>query len=239
MVNKVIQVFNLGRLEYSKCFKIQKHFLDQHLNGAINDALNTLLLVEHDPPVYTIGIRRAKYLEKEMSDLRKLNAQVELTDRGGLITFHGIGQLVAYPIINLKNYQASIKWYVSQLESVVINLCKEDLNLEAYRLCNSGANYTGVWLNDKKLAAIGVHCKRYITYHGLALNCDIDLNWFKHIIPCGIEDKEVTSLTQQLGKPTSVDTIMPMFVKQFEKQFKSDLIIKTKEEIDQLKILMS
>ena len=236
-IQKSVQVYNLGRLEYSKCLKIQKHFFNKHLEqldspDTNEPAKDTLLLVEHDPPVYTVGMRRAGYPEHELERLRQLNAQVEKTDRGGLITFHGPGQLVAYPILNLKSYKPSVKWYVSQLESVIIDLCKSEYSLNAHRLCNIG--YTGVWANNTKLAAIGVHYKRYVTYHGLALNCDVDLSWFKHIVPCGIEDKAVSSLSEQLKRPVGVDQVIPLFLKHFQSRFEVELQRKSEEETKEL-----
>jgi lipoyl(octanoyl) transferase 2 len=234
-----MQVYNLGRLEYSKCLNIQKYFLnkklaelDKRLSSINNSDSDTLLLVEHEP-VYTVGIRRSQYPSEELEKLKKqTNAQIELTDRGGLITFHGPGQLVVYPILNLRNYKSSLKWYVSQLESSIINLCKETYNLKAHRLCDIG--YTGVWINESKIAAIGVHCKKYITYHGLAINCDVNLNWFSYIVPCGISDKKVTSLTNEMNRKVSIEDAIPLFLRQFSKQFECKLIFHNEEETRQL-----
>lgn len=234
-MSKLVNVFKLGRLDYAKCLKLQKFLLNtqlDNLNKSLTNSLDTLLLVEHDPPVYTIGIRRAKYLEHELDKLRKLNAHVEFTDRGGLITFHGLGQLVAYPILNLKQYNPSIKWYVSQLEQVIIDLCKQNFNLKAQRLCASG--YTGVWVGEAKIAALGVHCKRYITYHGLSLNCNVNLDWFKHIVPCGIEDKLVSSLSNELKRDITVDSVVDPFLSCFAQRFEATLKHKTAEETREL-----
>jgi lipoate-protein ligase B len=108
------------------------------------------------------------------------------------------------------------------LESVIIQMCKQHFQLRAYRMCNIG--YTGVWCDEKKLAALGIHCKRYVTYHGLAVNCTVDLEWFRHIVPCGIEDKAVTSLSQLLGREVGVDEVRPRLVEAFGKSFKADLV---------------
>lgn len=236
-MEKLINVYKLNRIDYMKCLKIQKYLLKKQLDSLdkpkSSQNLDSLLLLEHEP-VYTVGIRRQNYPKEYLENLRKLNVQVEVTDRGGLITFHGPGQLVAYPIINLKNYKPALKWYVSQLEQVVINLCKNEFNLNAYRLCNIG--YTGVWSNDSKIAAIGVHSKRYITYHGTSLNCNVDLKWFGHIIPCGIEDKKVSSLSQLLSKSDqlTVDFVTPLFLKSFQNQFECKLVLKNQKEVDDL-----
>jgi len=232
-MQRMINVYKLGRLDYKKCLSIQKFLVQQQLEPNKNSSFgsDSMLLVEHEP-VYTVGIRRNSYKENDLNELRALNAQVEYTDRGGLITFHGPGQLVAYPILNLKHFQPSLKWYVSRLEQVIIDLCKEHYDLKAYRLCNIG--YTGVWTNDAKIAAIGVHCKRYITYHGLSLNCDVDLKWFTHIVPCGIADKKVSSLSEQMGKRVVIDSVIPLFKSAFERQFNSQLVLKSEQETFEL-----
>lgn len=229
MLNRV-RLYNLGRLEYKKCLGIQKHLVNELLN---NKGQDSLILVEHSP-VYTIGIRRQKYPKEELDRLRAV-AQVESTDRGGLITFHGPGQLVAYPILNLKHphLKASLKWYVNRLEQLVIDLCRTQFDLDAHRMCAVG--YTGVWCREKKIAAIGVHCKRYITYHGLALNCDVDLKWFENIVPCGIEDKEVASLSTILGRSVRIADVLPQFKDTFEKTFNVKLDDMTPEQIERLK----
>lgn len=218
-MKNLIQAINLGKLDYNKSLQIQKYFLNKLLNDSDNEK-DTLLLVEH-PPVYTVGIRRKDYDPKTMDNLVNLGASVEYTDRGGLITFHGPGQLVAYPILNLKRYNPSIKKYVYNLESVIINLCKQQFNLNANRMCNIG--YTGVWINDAKIAAIGIHCKRYITYHGLALNCNVDLKWYEHIIPCGIKDKSVSSLSHLLNKQIGIDDVLPAFLDNFQLVFNAKI----------------
>jgi lipoate-protein ligase B len=224
-----IQLYNLGRLDYRRCFNIQKYLLNEKLNDA--QAADSILLVEHEP-TYTIGIRRNLYKPEDLERLRSLNAHVEMTDRGGLITFHGPGQLVAYPILNLKNYTPSLKWYVRQLEEVIIQLCKRNFGLEANRLCAQG--YTGVWCRDKKIAALGVHCKRYVTYHGLALNCNVDLKWFDHIVPCGIEDKKVTSLSDLLNRDIGVDEATPLLAESFGELFKSNICFRNTQETQDL-----
>lgn len=238
-MQKLVNVYQLGRIEYNKCLRIQKYLLKQQLldlnsensSSQITNNLDSILLVEHDP-VYTIGLRKNAYSQNDLDKLRKLNAQVEITDRGGLITFHGTGQLVAYPILNLKRFNPSLKWYVSRLEQTIIDLCKNGYNLKAERMCKLG--YTGVWVNDAKIAALGVHCKRYITYHGVSLNCNVDLKWFDYIVPCGIDDKKVTSLSQQLKREVNVNSVVPFFLEAFENLFNSKLIVKDKVDVEKL-----
>ena len=226
-MSKLINVLNLGRLDYSSCLRVQQFFVAAHLNQSGPQVKNTILLVEHEP-VYTVGLRRKDYTEHELNKLRSLNAQVAYTDRGGLITFHGPGQLVAYPILNLKEFTPSLKWYVNELESTVIDMCANKFKLSAHRLCNTG--YTGVWCEDKKIAAIGIHCKRYITYHGVALNCNIDLNWFEHIVPCGIQDKQVGSLSSLLGRNIGVNEVLPCLIDTFGKRLHAQTHLKSSDE---------
>ncbi|CAH2068479.1 unnamed protein product, partial [Iphiclides podalirius] len=157
----MVKVWKLGLVSFDTAHKIQQVLARKHLNALMNGQnanLDTLLLVEHKP-VYTVGIRDETSKE-EINRLRSLGAEFRKTNRGGLITFHGPGQLVVYPIINLKNYKTSVKWYVKSLEEIVIKLCDE-LGVEAGR-----SPHTGVWVGDNKIAAIGIHASRYITTHG-------------------------------------------------------------------------
>ncbi|CAG4925039.1 unnamed protein product [Colias eurytheme] len=210
----MVKVWRLGLMSYDTALKIQMSIARKHLDSmmkGIDGDYDTLLLVEHKP-VYTVGIRDDTPNE-EVRRLKDLGAEFRKTNRGGLITFHGPGQLVAYPIINLKHYKTSVKWYVNSLEQTVINLCDE-LGIKANR-----SPHTGVWVDDNKIAAIGVHASRYVTTHGISLNCDNDLSWFDHIDPCGIEDKGVTSLSKETGVKCTIDKITPIFLKNFEKVF--------------------
>jgi lipoate-protein ligase B len=245
----LIKVFNLEKLSFKKAFQIQKHLVDKQLKAATdnndsNSYENSVILVEHDPPVYTVGLRKSEYLKKNELELLKQRLSgrkfhIEMTDRGGLITFHGPGQLVAYPILNLKNIHQhiggpSLKKYVWQLEETIIDLCKVNFGLNANRMCQNG--YTGVWLNDSKIAAIGVHYKKFITYHGIALNFNVDLDWFNYIVPCGISDKQVSSLTRILGDKChvkSLNDLTPLFLNSFTKTFKFDRVVEAdKDEVD-------
>ncbi|XP_038209508.1 putative lipoyltransferase 2, mitochondrial [Zerene cesonia] len=210
----MVKVWRLGLMSYDTALKIQMSIARKHLDSmmkGIDADYDTLLLVEHKP-VYTVGIRDDTPND-EVRRLKDLGAEFRKTNRGGLITFHGPGQLVAYPIINLKHYKTSVKWYVNSLEQTVINLCDE-LGVKASR-----SPHTGVWVDDNKIAAIGIHASRYVTTHGISLNCDNDLSWFDHIDPCGIDDKGVTSLSKETGVLCSIDKITPIFLKNFEKVF--------------------
>ncbi|XP_033121157.1 putative lipoyltransferase 2, mitochondrial [Anneissia japonica] len=217
----LVRVCNLGRVSYTTALSIQKSIQTNIKNSLDNKksykaCSNTLILCEHNP-VYTIGIRTKDYPKQEEERLKKLGAEFLQTDRGGLITFHGPGQLVAYPILYLGDFKKSVRWYVCQLEKCIIETCRR------FSIQGETSPHTGVWVNDNKIAAIGVQCKRFVTCHGLALNCNTDLSWFSNIIPCGIEGKGVTSLTAELGKEIRVDDAIPSFVDAFSQQFQCDV----------------
>lgn len=148
-----------------------------------------------------------------LDQLRLLGADIHRTNRGGLITFHGPGQLVCYPVLNLGSFKKSVRWYVCQLEKTVIRLCSK------FGIKASTSPHTGVWVGDNKICAVGIHCGRYITSHGLALNCNTDLTWFDHIVPCGIEGKGVTSLSAELQRDVSVGETIPQLLEAFQEQF--------------------
>lgn len=156
MAQRLVRVINLGRMGFIPAYDIQTHYARRHLEYLThkfgNPAEDVLLLVEHNP-VYTIGIRRDKYTEEDGVRLRKLGAEFYNTNRGGLITFHGPGQLVAYPILNLQNFEPSLKWYVKALENTMTGTCQE------YGLDATTTEHTGVWVNDRKIGAIG---KRHV-----------------------------------------------------------------------------
>lgn len=212
---RTIHVLRAGKLDYKKSIVLQKQITERIIQN--EKYKNILILTEHDP-VYTIGIRTKNYSLVDEMNLKNLGADFHKTDRGGLITFHGPGQLVAYPIINLKNFKPSMKWYISQIENTIIKLCNDYYNLKA-QTCSD----VGIWIDDRKICAIGVHGSRYITSHGLALNCNNDLSWFDHIVPCGIEGKGVTSLTNEMHQNVSIDTVTPNFLKCFSEIFESNI----------------
>lgn len=193
-----VRVVRLGRIGYASALERQNAFARRLLDADNPRSHNALLLLEHDP-VYTIGLRSTGYSDDLATKLRLLGAEFVRTNRGGLITFHGPGQLVAYPIVNLKCFNLGMKAYVCKLQKTIIKTC------ERYGLKADTTEYTGVWIGENKIAAIGVHGRKFVTTHGLALNCDIDLTWFDHIIPCGIEGKGVTSLSKELEKTVTVE----------------------------------
>lgn len=208
-------------------------YFQQEKDIPIKSRGNSLILVEHEP-VYTVGIRSKDYNDNYVSKLKsklaehRLKADFVKTNRGGLITFHGPGQLVAYPIIYLGDFSKtiqnrSVKVYVRLLESTIIDTLASVGITNAHTL----NEYPGVWLNrgESKIAFIGITCKRYVTMHGVSINCDCDLSWFDHIISCGIENKPITSIKHQPTASTcTVDHIAEAFCKSFSRHFDCNLL---------------
>ncbi|EZA46339.1 hypothetical protein DMN91_006759 [Ooceraea biroi] len=213
---RVVKFLLAGRLPYGIGLQLQKTLADHH-HKRLSEPANTLVVLEHEP-VYTVGIRNKGYTEEDERKLRSLGADFWRTDRGGLITFHGPGQLVAYPVLDLKQFRTSVRWYVQQVERMVIRVCAE-LGIKA-----ETSPDTGVWVGDRKICAIGIHGSRYVTTHGLALNCNTDLRWFDHIVPCGIEGKGVTSVSKELDMEVTVNDILPILKNAFSDEFECDLI---------------
>uniref|UniRef100_UPI00398E7888 octanoyl-[acyl-carrier-protein]:protein N-octanoyltransferase LIPT2, mitochondrial n=1 Tax=Pristiophorus japonicus TaxID=55135 RepID=UPI00398E7888 len=221
VLKPLIEVVSLGRITYADALRVQRSFIQRHLATlsqppAAEPPVNALLLCEHTP-AYTVGIRTARYPADEEERLRRLGAEFHRADRGGLITFHGPGQLVCYPILNLAHFKKSVRWYVGQLERTAVRLCSR------FGIDAETSPDTGVWVGDDKICAIGIHCGRYITSHGLALNCNTDLLWFSHITPCGIEGKGVTSLSRVLRREVTVSEAVEPFLETFAEQFNCTL----------------
>ncbi|XP_077398265.1 octanoyl-[acyl-carrier-protein]:protein N-octanoyltransferase LIPT2, mitochondrial [Festucalex cinctus] len=219
----LVEVVRLGLLPYQEALRIQEAYVKRCKAGA--GELHALLLCQH-PPVYTTGIRQKGRPLAELERLRLLGAQVHNADRGGLITFHGPGQLICYPVLDLAAFKKSVRWYVSQLEQTAILACAS-LGVEA-----STSPHTGVWVGDNKICAMGIHCSRYVTSHGLALNCDTDLAWFRHIVPCGLEGKGVTSLSAELRRRVGVDEAVPHLLDAFARNFRCRLLDDGRSERD-------
>eukprot|EP00053_Salpingoeca_punica_P018075 m.175757 g.175757 ORF g.175757 m.175757 type:complete len:267 (+) comp17354_c0_seq1:170-970(+) len=201
----------LGRVGWADALAIQ----EQQVAALQPDMAGVLLLCEH-PATFTVG-RRAGFSESERSRLQALGAQCFDSKRGGQTTFHGPGQLVGYPIFNLKDLRLGVREYVQNLEHMLVRTCS-NFNVKATL---SPECHTGVWVADgrRKVAAIGVQVSHGITSHGFALNCNTDLTWFSHIIPCGLADKQATSLTAEAGRLVSVDDALPVVVKAVEDNF--------------------
>jgi lipoate-protein ligase B len=203
-------VRDLGRLAYGPAFDVQRATLDQVSHGAPD----TLLLVEHDS-VLTLGANfHAENLLYPEDRYAAMGIDVARTDRGGDVTYHGPRQLVAYPIFDLSRHGRDLHRWLRELEQAVI-LALSEFGLEGYRY----PPHTGVWIGGKKICAIGVKVKRWVSMHGIALNCNNDLGPFELIVPCGITGHGVTSLSRELGRDTSIDEVKPKLVGAFREVF--------------------
>ena len=202
-----IIVQDLGHRPYQEVWNLQKEMQAKRINTEIED---TLILVEHEP-VYTLG-KNAD--ENHLLQNRDESVGVFQIERGGDITFHGPGQLVGYPILDLSNYKKSVSWYMRTLEQVTIDVLDE-IGIEAKR----SEGLTGVWVGDEKIAAQGVRISRWVTMHGFALNVNTDLSFYDGIIPCGIFDHGVTSIEQLLGKKQDMETVKQVVIKKFNQNF--------------------
>ncbi|XP_071758804.2 octanoyl-[acyl-carrier-protein]:protein N-octanoyltransferase LIPT2, mitochondrial [Centroberyx gerrardi] len=216
----VVEVVRLGLVSYQEALRLQQSYVGRQRVAAAGPVPgpappHALLLCEH-PPVYTTGLRQP-YPPHLLDRLRLLGAEVHRTDRGGLITFHGPGQLVCYPVLHLASFRKSLHWYVGELEQTVISVCSR-FGIEA-----STTRHTGVWVGDNKICAIGIHCGRYVTSHGFALNCNTELSWFGHIVPCGVEGKGVTSLSAELQRDVTPREAVPHLLRAFAQRFDCEL----------------
>jgi len=202
---------DLGRMGYAEAWDLQRAVAESVLDGTEPD---TLLLVEH-PAVLTLGANfHEENLRLTREDYAARGISVIRTDRGGDVTYHGPGQLVAYPIFDLGRHGRDLHQWMRQLEEVVL-VTLAGYGIEGRRF----APHTGAWVRDEKIAAIGVKIRRWVSLHGLALNCESSAAAFDLIVPCGIRHYGVTSLTQQLGRPVTVDEARPAVIESFRQVF--------------------
>ena len=216
--NKRRQIISvdLGSVPFEAALKIQHQLMSGKKNGMEEDYL---LTVEH-PHTYTIGSTGS--LENLLVDEEYLNSngiKLQHIKRGGDITYHGPGQLVVYPILNLNNYYKDLHRYLRDLEEVLI------LTVKYFGIAAGRKNrLTGIWVGDEKLASIGIKMSKWITMHGTALNVSTNISYFDNIIPCGVRDKSVTSMSKILGKSLEVKEVSPVYVKSFSRVFGSDIV---------------
>ncbi len=210
-------------MEYKKAWSRQEVLFNQILSkkkdAPKSPTSDYLILLEH-PHVYTLGKSgEENNLLLNHMQMQTKNASFVHTNRGGDITYHGPGQLVGYPILNLENYKIGLREYVERLEESIIRTIAH-YGLKGERALGAA----GVWLdvgtpNERKICAIGVKSSRYVTMHGFALNVNTDLTYFQHINPCGFTDKGVTSIAKELGKPCAMETVKQKYTSQFEQLF--------------------
>src|SRR5262245_51992285 len=201
MTSRSLQVVDLGRMAYGDALELQRAVARARIDGSQSQDL--LLLVEH-PPVVTLG-RSSKeaHLLASPELLRARGVELFEVERGGDVTFHGPGQLVGYPIFDLKRHRQDLHWYLRQVEGALI-VALARVGIAGRRK----ASYTGVWVGDRKIASIGVHARDWVTWHGFALNVTTDLGFFDLIVPCGIQAVTMTSIEREVAPkapPTSGD----------------------------------
>ena len=209
IVMRKIDILNLGVKPYKEVWDLQKELVEKRRNGQIND---TLILVEHEP-VYTLGKNADEnhILQHSPQDVKTYHVE-----RGGDVTFHGPGQLVGYPILDLHNFKKSISWYMGSLEQLIIDTLAE-YGITAERK----VGLTGVWVGDEKIAALGVRVTRWVTMHGFALNVTPDLIYYSSIIPCGIFEYGVTSMAKLVTNEITVNSVTRVLTKMFMNQFQN------------------
>lgn len=207
----MVEIHNLGLTTYEKGQKKQEEIFEYVQNNKKIDGV--LIFLEVEPVITTAYSSEKEEIIFSKEKLSEKKIRCIKVDRGGKTTLHGPGQLICYPILNLEKFGKDLHKYLRKLEEVVINLLKE-LNIEGRRK----DKYTGVWVGEEKICAMGIHVKKWITTHGIALNNDIDLNLFDSIVPCGIKDVRVTSI-KKLNKEVEMSSLREKFINNFNKVF--------------------
>lgn len=235
MSNRKVQFYDLGLMDYKECWDLQERLFEKTIQQKIANrnlptheqvlTNNYLLFVEH-PHVYTLGKSGdEKHLLLNTEGLKEHEATYYKINRGGDITYHGPGQLVAYPILDLDHFFTDIHKYLRLLEETII------VTLAEYGIASGRSKgETGVWLDAdvpgkaRKICAMGVRCSRWVTMHGWGFNVNSNLNYFNNIVPCGIVDKSVTSMQQELGYALDMEEVKGRLLANFSKQFDAELV---------------
>jgi lipoate-protein ligase B len=206
--DRELWVVRLGRMGYEECLELQREVARQRISGEIPQ--DVLLLVEH-PPVVTLGrSSKQKNLISSPAFLASRGVELFEVERGGDVTFHGPGQLVGYPIIDLKRHKLDLHWYLRAVEEGLIR------TLSRYGISSErNTGYTGVWTQGRKIASIGVHARDWVTWHGFALNVTTDLSYFDLIVPCGIVGVEMTSIEKETGLAVSLGDVSDVAAAEF------------------------
>jgi lipoyl(octanoyl) transferase len=216
---KEVRLLSLPETAYAEVWDLQRSIFNGLPEGNESD---TLILCEH-PPVYTLGrVTETSNILFSDDELGKIGAEKFLIERGGDVTFHGPGQLVGYPILNLSHFKEDLGWYLRSLEETII-LTLYEYKLEGFRI----AGRTGVWVgasgNEEKICAIGIKVSRWCTMHGFAFNVNTDLSYFDYIVPCGIGDRKVASLEKILGRQIEMEEVKKRYAEAFKKVFQVTL----------------
>ncbi|MER3446448.1 MAG: octanoyltransferase [Candidatus Dadabacteria bacterium] len=211
----------LERVDYSKGLSYQ---MEIHKRVSLGKYKGFLLLVEHNP-VVTIGrFGDESNILISKEDMKRRGVEIWRIERGGDVTFHGPGQLVGYPIINLRDFKLGVKSYIHLLEETLIGVI-DRFGIRGERI----KDHTGVWIGKEKIAAIGVYVKNGITMHGFALNVNTDLKYFSFIIPCGISNMGVTSMKEILGMEIPLEKVAVAFAEEFGERFQTNMILATED----------
>ena len=224
-----VWLVNLDVVPYADALVLQHRIVEARKRGSLNDVL---LLLEHQP-VFTLGRNaRESNILASRETLQRNGIDVFRVERGGDVTYHGPGQLVGYPILNLHQFRLDVGWFVRSLEETLIRTLA-DFGLRGKRI----EKLVGVWLDtptgDAKLVQIGARIEQWITYHGFALNVDPNLAHFDLIVPCGISDKAVTSLVRVLNQPIEMRAVRERVAARFAETFDVELIRQTREELEE------
>ena len=206
----------LGTVPYLEALELQRDLARRRIAGEIEEDI--LLLLEH-PPVVTLGrTAKASNVVSSPDALRARGVEVHEVERGGDVTFHGPGQLVGYPIFDLKRHRRDLHWYLRQVEEALI-VALANVGIEAER----HAGYTGVWTRGRKIASIGVHARDWVTWHGFALNVLTDLSFFDLIVPCGIPQVQMTSVVRETGRELTIADMAALSASAFAEVFGLEL----------------
>lgn len=223
MMSKAARVVRLGLMEFEQARELQERLVEARKESLVPDLL---LLLRH-PHIITLGrAASGQYLRFPENEL---DIPVVEAGRGGEVTYHGPGQLIAYPILKLENEERDLHKYLRGLEEVALRIC-DSLGLQAKRI----PGRTGAWIDNEKIAAIGVRARAWITFHGMAFNRTSDLKGFDSIVPCGISDAGVTSLEHQLDQVISQEDLETRFCSQFTHVFSRELVAMEREELEEM-----
>lgn len=225
-------MYSPGTVPYLRAWRWQQELLRRRVEqppaeleapGPLRDVV---IFLQH-PPVYTLGraATRAHLLFDPAAGA--VDAEVHAVERGGKVTYHGPGQLVVYPVLNLARFRKDLHWYVRTVEEVVITSLRR-FGIDAGR----AEGYPGVWVQDRKIAQVGMNCSKWVTSHGLAINVDPDMRYFGHIVPCGIDDRPVTSMAAELRRAVHVEEVAPVVAEQFAALFNARLLPASGEPVD-------
>ena len=220
-----INLVDLGLMPYSEALAIQKKTVENIMNGTLE---STFFLVEH-PPVLTLG-RRAERKNILATDeiLDKEGVELYNVERGGDVTYHGPGQIVGYPILKLEDFGKDLHKYVADIEEIFVRLLSEKYDIETTK---DKGKYTGVYIGSRKITAIGIAVRKWISFHGFAFNVKTNLKHFDWIIPCGLADRSVTSLERETGSVPDFEKVKTQTAEYFSRVFGADLVQRKLEEV--------